>query len=245
MWYNKNRGELMKVVRLNGLYGKEKTWRIVSYVLSVAVALACIGVVIYHVANGDPNSRVSSCIGTALAVFVPYIIEIVFSIRLGNSTLIVFSLFLFMSSFWGSAVGIYKVSDVYDKICHTMFGYLGCYLGLLISSKMVDKKSHPWHALIISFLFIMACASVWEIWEFLGDTWLGGTAQSAKINGITPVTDTMLDIIVTFVGGLVFLIQYSLHIFLKKDLFVDSFLNDNDTKIRDYKIEKEEKSALK
>lgn len=223
----------MYMVRLKNLNKKDRALRITNYVLSGFVIASCIAMMIIHLVNGDPNKRVSACLMTALCVFIPYLIELVTNQRLGNSTIMAFLIFVFVSSFIGSAVGVFKHNDIFDKVCHTCFGYFGCYIGLLLASKMVDIKNHPWHAFIICFLFVMAGASLWEIFEFTGDTFFGGTAQGAKINGITPVTDTMLDIVVTFAGSMLFLLHYAIHIFSKKNLLIDSFVANNNTAIRD------------
>lgn len=228
-----NEDEFMYMVKLKNLNKKDRALRIINYVLGAFVILSCITMMIIHLVDGDPNKRVSACLMTALCVFIPFLIELVTKQRLGNSTIMAFLIFVFVSSFIGSAVGVFKHNDVFDKVCHTCFGYFGCYIGLLLASKMVDIKDHPWHAFIICFLFVMAGASLWEIFEFTGDTFFGGTAQGAKINGITPVTDTMLDIVVTFAGSMLFLFHYAIHIFSKKDLLIDSFIDDNNTVVRD------------
>lgn len=223
-------------INLKQLSKKDRILRIVSYILACSIATASIVMMIIHLCNGDPNKRVSSCILSALAVLIPFVLELIIKKRIGNSTIIAFLLFLFFSAFIGSAVGVMKTSSVYDKICHCCFGYLGCYIGLIIANSMINKKSHPWHVALVCFLFVMACASIWEIYEFACDSLFGGTAQGVPINGITPVTDTMLDITVTFVGAIVFFIHYMIHVVSHKNLAIDSFISDNNTASRDNNI---------
>lgn len=223
-------------INLKQLSKKDRILRIVSYILACSIAIASIVMMIIHLCNGDPHKRVSSCILSALAVLIPFVLELIIKKRIGNSTIIAFLIFLFFSAFIGSAVGVMKTSSVYDKICHCCFGYLGCYIGLLIANSMLNKTSHPWHVALVCFLFVMACASIWEIYEFVCDSFFGGTAQGVPINGITPVTDTMLDITVTFIGAIVFFIHYMIHVVSHKNLAIDSFISDNNTTSRDNQI---------
>lgn len=215
------------MVKLNQLDKKDRTLRIINYVYSACVIVACIVVMILHLTSGDESGRVGPCILTALCTLIPYTVELLFRTRLGNSSIIIFTTFMLVSSFIGSAIGVFKYNSVFDKVCHTAFGYFGCFLGLLISANIIDKKSHPWHTFLFCFLFVMACASLWEIMEFICDTFFNGTAQGIPVNGITPVTDTMLDICVTFLGETIFFIHYLIHIKSKKNLLIDSFLEDN------------------
>lgn len=216
------------MVRLKELNRRDKNWRVVNYVWSACVITACLVVMIIHLSKGDENGRVGPCILTALCTLIPYVFELIFRVRLGNSSIFIFTTFMFVSSFIGSAIGVFKYNSVFDKVCHTAFGYFGCFLGLLISANIIDKKSHPWHTFLFCFLFVMACASLWEIMEFICDTFFGGTAQGVPVNGITPITDTMLDICVTFVGASIFFIHYLIHVKTKKNMLIDSFLEDNE-----------------
>ena len=223
----------MYTVKLENLTDKDKKFRIANYVFTGLVIIACIATLICHLAVGDPKNRLMSCLLTTFAMVIPYIVEIIFKRRFGNIALLGYSIFVFVSAYIGSATGIFKSDEFFDKICHTSFGYFGCYIGLMLGSHIVNKKEHPWHMAIICFLFVMAGASLWEIFEFSGDVLLGGTAQGTPIDGITPVTDTMLDIVLALLGCTVFQIQYMFHVFLGKDLLIDTFIEDHNTPSRD------------
>ncbi len=223
----------MYTVKLENLTDKDKKFRIVNYVFTGLVIIACIVTLICHLAVGDPKNRLMSCLLTAFAMVIPYIVEIIFKRRFGNIALLGYSIFVFVAAYIGSATGVFKSDEIFDKICHTSFGYFGCYIGLMLGSHIVNKREHPWHMAIICFLFVMAGASLWEIFEFSGDVLLGGTAQGTPIDGITPVTDTMLDIVLALLGCTVFQIQYMFHVFLGKDLLIDTFIEDHNTPSRD------------
>ena len=140
--------------------------------------------------------------------------------------MLIYLVFVFYSAFVGSVVGLFKTSSVADKIAHTLFGYLACYLGLAFSLSGTNKNEHPWFVLLVCFLTSMAFASLWEIFEFSCDSLFGQTMQGYPVNGVTDLTDSMLDMLVNLAGAVVFAIQYALHIFCKKDLMIDTMAKD-------------------
>ena len=72
----------------------------------------------------------------------------------------------------------------------------------------------------------MATAGIWEVIEFSADNIFGQTAQGAPINGVVPVDDSMFDIIVHFVGCLLFTLHYCLDRFTHKNLGLTSIIED-------------------
>lgn len=221
------------------IYSKKyRIFRIFNIVLSCILASVSLGMLIYYIIIGDPTNRILPCILVGICAFLPYIIERIASIRLGNLTILIYTLFMILSPFVGSVLGLFKGQNIYDKICHTSFGYVGNYIGLLIVVQVVDKGKRPWFVGLSCLVFVMACASFWEIFEFVGDSCLGQTAQGVKVNGITPVTDTMWDIIVTLIGATVFQIQYALNIFTKKDWLID-------TAVKEFNFQKIERTKNK
>ncbi len=214
------------MIKIKNINPKDKAFRIINIILSIAFVLACIAMFIYYMCIGDPKGRAFTCLLTIVPAVLPYIIECITHKRIGNITMLIYTIFVFYAAFVGSVLSVFKFSDIYDKIAHTLFGYLGSYIGLWIGINFVDKKAHPWKVAVICILFTMACASFWEIFEFSGDTFFGQTAQGYPVNGITDVTDTMMDICVTLIGSLVFQVQYALHVLTRKDWFIATIIND-------------------
>ena len=207
---------------------KQKTdiFRTFNIVLASMLTAACVVMMFYYASIGDPNGRVLACAMSTIPFFAPFLIELIIKRRFGNFTIMIYLLFVFYSAFVGSVLGLFKTSSVLDKVAHTVFGYLGCYLGLAFSVNVINKKDHPWFVLAVCFLTSMAFAALWELFEFSGDTFFSQTAQGYPVNGVTDVTDTMLDIAVNFLGAVVFVGQYVLHILLKKNLFIETMTKD-------------------
>lgn len=205
---------------------KPDVFRICNFVIACAMSLSCLAMMFYYISIGDPNKRVFACVASAIPFLLPYLLERILNRKLGNYTMLIYLLFVFYSAFIGSVVGAFKTSAVLDKIAHTIFGYLACYIGLAISLVSVNRKEHPWFVLIFCFLTSIAFASLWEIFEFTGDSALGQTAQGFPVNGIVDITDTMLDVCVNFAGAIIFVLQYILHVVTKKNWFIDTMAND-------------------
>ncbi len=225
----------------NSVNKKRDVFRICNFVFASVLAAMCIVMMFYHISIGDPNGRVLACAISTIPFFAPFLIELIINRRFGNFTILIYLVFVFYAAFIGSVLGLFKTSSVLDKIAHTVFGYLGCYLGLALSVNTISKKEHPWFVLVVCFFTSMAFAALWEVFEFSGDTFFSQTAQGYPVNGITDVTDTMLDITVNLAGAIVFVIQYILHILTKKNLFIETMAKDLTLKTRQDKtrVEKE------
>ena len=137
----------------------------------------------------------------------------------------------FLGSFGGAYLNLYYTLPMYDKILHAFGTAEAVYIGYeyICATQLKLKKTAP-HQIVnlgaLGFGFILS--SAWELFEFTYDQFFGGDAQhwnyqaalesaggdSAKIFNFIPLTadmmekgrfalmDTMGDIILNFIGGL-------------------------------------------
>lgn len=140
-----------------------------------------------------------------ITILLPYIIQKVFKIKLKEGFITTWIIFIFMAHYMGVIKEYYNVWLLYDKVTHTMSGFLTAYIALLI---LENKKSKD---ILFNILFIISftwlCAGMWEVFEFVCNILFGGDAQRVAETG---VDDTMLDMIVAFLGSVVFSIYYYL-----------------------------------
>ncbi len=197
-----------------------------NFILAVFMSLACVGMLIYYLALGNKNDRILACVVSVIPFMLPFVIEFVARRRFGNWIMLIYLLFVFYAAFVGSVVGLFKTSHIADKISHTLFGYLVCFLGLSCTKFGIDKKQHPWLVLLFCFFASMAFASLWELFEFSCDTLFGQTMQGYPVNGVTDLTDSMLDMLVNLVGASVFAAQYVIHTLSGKNLMIDTIIDD-------------------
>ena len=147
-----------------------------------------------------------------IVVFIPLFLKKVFKISFPKLATSVFYLFLFLSIYLGTFVGLYTKTIVWDIIVHLLsgfvFGFFAMFLiNLFFSSK--NKNINPCFVFIFVFCFALSIGACWEIYEFTFDSLLGlnmqGFATQGGLNyiGQKALLDTMLDIVFDFLGAIV------------------------------------------
>ena len=107
--------------------------------------------------------------------------------------------FTFFAQFFGACLRFYDLIPIYDLILHGASGVLlvllGHYLltGFFLRGETVSLRV----TLLCCFLFSLAAAGVWEIFEFSGDVLLGLKSQGDSL------IDTMTDMIAGSCGAIV------------------------------------------
>jgi len=151
-----------------------------------------------------------------------------FSPRFQNITALGF----FLGSFGGAYLNLYYVLPMYDKILHALGTAEAVYIGYeyTCATQLKLKKTCPKQiAVLCSFGFGFILSSAWELFEFTYDQFFGGDAQhwnlknaldtvGGKLEDIFqmfpihdpavfsqrfPLMDTMADIVMNFVGGVI------------------------------------------
>jgi len=138
-----------------------------------------------------------------LTIFLPYIIEKVFKIKIAEGCKTIWIIFIFLAHYLGVAAEFYNKWEGFDKVTHTMSGVLSAYVAAIVLQYNKSKKL-PFNVLfILSFTWL--CAGLWEVFEFTCNHFFGGDAQRVVATG---VSDTMWDMIVAFFGSIAFSIYY-------------------------------------
>ncbi len=117
----------------------------------------------------------------------------------------------------GTALDAYGYIPYYDKILHAFFGLWCAQLIYFFMLRWGGKNLSKTGICALVTLSVLGVAALWEVFEFTTDCIFGGDAQLWKYrvaNGLNPMTDTMMDIVVTLIGIAVFLI--TLYIDCKK-----------------------------
>lgn len=108
--------------------------------------------------------------------------------------------FVFISMYLANVFDFYSYKN-YDKYLHFFSGVILAIIGLVIynylSNNSLDNGMKKVTVIIFPMIFAIACAGLWEIWEFTTDQIFGLTAQCNDLH------DTMWDIICGTAGGLV------------------------------------------
>ncbi len=135
-----------------------------------------------------------------ISTFLPSIITRNFKIVLPIEFELVITLFIYASMFLGEIKGYYTKFLWWDLVLHTSSGLISGFLGFLIvyvlySRKMVTMS--PVFVALFSFCFSIALGTVWEMFEFIMDSFLGLNMQK------TGLVDTMWDLILDSCGAII------------------------------------------
>lgn len=140
-------------------------------------------------------------------LFLPPLASRLFHIVIPQDCRMLYLLFVFCTVTVGSALYGYSKIPYWDKVFHFLSGllisgagFILC-LGLFRELEGPEKKKRILYA-TFPFFFNLAVAALWEVYEYSLYFFLGIDAVN---NLTTGVNDTMQDIIVCFIGGLLFL----------------------------------------
>lgn len=125
----------------------------------------------------------------------------VFLRRLKPLYYFLFTLFTVFAQYFGSMLGGYHAFWFYDLLLHLSSGLLLVLVGYLLFGRILRGRQPgtlpPSLPVWFSTFFSIACAGLWEIYEFCGDTFFHLQAQGGSLS------DTMTDIIAGSLGALI------------------------------------------
>lgn len=139
----------------------------------------------------------------ALTLLVPYILKKIFKVKIDESYILIWIIFIILAHYLGVICELYFKIDYFDKVTHTFSGVVSSTAAILILNNVKTKNIGFNILFILSFSWL--CAGLWEVFEFTCNALFGGDAQRVLLTG---VTDTMQDMIVAFIGSIVVSIIY-------------------------------------
>ncbi len=176
-----------------------------SFIERILILCAVVYSIFYAVTNFETEGflAILKCMGTILILLAPHIIEASFKKEFSPMTKKIYVFFVFLAYFIGTVVGGYKM-PYFDKVTHLLSGYVTAFVGIYVLAKYdkFDKKSS--FNLIFILFTVLAIAAFWEIFEYTGDCLFHSNMQRLE----TGVNDTMRDMIMAFLGYLLFICAY-------------------------------------
>lgn len=110
---------------------------------------------------------------------------------------------ILLASHLGSALSFYSRIGWWDLFMHGYFGFVAAVVLYTLLLKWGGEHLNRWGFLLLIFLGVMGGAAVWEVFEYVADFLFGGDAQrvqQALAEGVSPIRDTMTDILITMAG---------------------------------------------
>ena len=206
--------------------------RLAVYLISAALFIAIAVIAVRQGMAGWPEEGPAVVLGNAVLWLVPFVLGPLLRRYIGDSLWLLFAVFAFFASFLGTIMRFYENIWWYDLAMHTVFGYIGCLIGLFFACKLADIYAmRPLLVALFCFCMSLMFAALWEVFEFTGDLLLGNNAQGDPVQTVTgeqfiPVNDTMEDIICNLTGAVLFLLHYGLHRLSRRSLGFYLFVKD-------------------
>ena len=120
-------------------------------------------------------------------------------IKIDDKINLVYIIFVILAHFLGVILNFYDKYPGYDKVIHFIFGLVAAYFSLfLLKDSNINKK-------IGIIVITLAMATLWEIYEYICSIIFNIDPQEVLKTG---VNDTMLDIIVAFIGSIIVSLFY-------------------------------------
>lgn len=133
-----------------------------------------------------------------------YIVNKIFKLKINETIVFIYVLFIFMAHFLGVVVDFYNKIYWYDKFTHFLSGVLTAFFAIYLLARNRDYKKLSFNILFI-ISFSMLVASCWEVFEYLSSYYFNVDPQKVVLTG---VSDTMGDIIVALLGAILVSICY-------------------------------------
>ena len=168
------------------------------------ILIASIGGIYFTIAKDKELVFILKDISIIFTISALYIIQKIFKIKINDSINFIYILFIFNAHFLGVTINLYSKIYWFDKFTHFLSGIVASLTAIYFLVKNKENKNILFNILFI-ISFSMLIASSWEIFEYLSSYYFDVDPQKVKLTG---VTDTMLDIIVAFLGSILVSISY-------------------------------------
>lgn len=165
----------------------------------------CAILVIFYVISGvyfavkGAYASISILLFCVLFTLAMYVLHVKFTALVSKNIYITACAFVLFASCLGSCYGFYDLIKWYDDFLHLWSGIMCAQIGFSLAVYLWDfgdvtgKKRV--FILLFVFFFTMGIASLWEIYEFIADSFFGLNMQ---VGGLT---DTCMDMIDALIGG--------------------------------------------
>lgn len=186
----------------------EKREALLAYLPAVTATLLTALTIVLYITVCDAHYWTVYC-SLAIMLFVPLILTAM-NRRLGlgipNYLVALMCLHAVLSVDLGTTFGFYGRFAWWDSSVHCFFGLLACGTLYYLYIRWKGETPKALECLII-VLLVISFAAIWEVYEFVASAVLGADMQDVALQmaqGINPLTDTVVDILVATLGAVVF-----------------------------------------
>lgn len=159
-----------------------------------------IGTIIVAITEFTNNnySRVMTFVAIYPLLLIPFFINKT-KLKLSDKEMFLYYIFILIADFIGCVCNLYNKVLWYDILVHFLSGMFTFVLALIIF-RNISKNNNKLPKILFSLGLVSLIAIVWEIFEFSMDSIIHTNLQH---NQDTGVIDTMQDMIVATLGGII------------------------------------------
>ena len=167
---------------------KKANW--VIKIIRTVLVLSCVGAVARGIQMGIVNHELEAdyfitaftALVSVAITYIPNFVRHARLIAIPAALQTAFTVFTFLAMFFGEILGFYDRFGWWDSMLHfssgIIFGLVGYMLFISLNrDSSVRGKLHPVSVILFAVCFSIACGTVWEIFEFAGDSLLGMNMQ--------------------------------------------------------------------
>ncbi len=190
--------------------------------LSLVIITIILGLIqLYQILTTNGN-RLATCLVLFPILLVPLFLRKVCKIPIHPVMELLYLIFVIIAQFLGSVVNLYSKIEWFDLFAHTLSGFLTALLALFL---MIQFKQYNEKKLLFNLTYILGIvflvAGLWEFFEYGSDVLTGSNLQHAIETG---VHDTMDDMLVAFVGSILFAVCYSYEVLKNKEYLIRTLI---------------------
>ena len=200
--YNMKRADNMK---------KEKIFKTINIILIITMSIGGILIGGYYLTINE-YVRSFSGLSILITMLLPAIINQT-KFKLTIQDTFFYYIFILLAHFLGSTVNLYQYISWFDTFTHFISGIVSFYAAYIILKRTKNLSKNKIINFLFFFGFISLVALSWEIIEYLADVIIKTNLQH---NIETGVGDTMCDMIVATIGGIISYLYYLYKIKIKK-----------------------------
>lgn len=168
-------------------------------VLKTLIVLTGAVLAILYFIPGSGFTKIGPYLATMALPFAMDLLRVL-GVKVSKRFEIAYLLFIIPAMIVGIDFRVYQIVYPFDKIVHTLSGVLVAFGAREILEQASGKPDEMWFKVLFSLSFVALTAVLWECVEFTIDQTMGEHMQQLIAEGIE---DTMYDMIVAMIGGLV------------------------------------------
>lgn len=171
----------------------------IKWILKIGILLTGVVLSIVHFIPGNGFTKLWSYLATIALPFAMDILRL-FKVKISDRFEIAYLVFIIPAMILGIDFDVYKIIYPFDKFVHFFSGILAVFGAREVIDQSSARPKEYWFKFLWSVAFAAFVAAVWECFEFFCDQFLGQSMQQLIAPG---VEDTMWDIVVGLLGGIV------------------------------------------